>query len=261
MTLLLSRAQKKLIRSLHRRKGREAHGLFLVEGVRAVEACLDAHWPWRFAVLGPALDRTPRGAALRARLAASGAPAYEVARDEEFGGLAATERPQGVLLVAEWRPGRLEDWAPPPAAVLLVLEAVQDPGNVGTLLRAAHGLGAWAAAVTPGTADPWAPKAARAAGAALFHLPVARAALGAVLDWCRRHGFRILGADAEGEPLGRGEERGRRVALLLGNEGSGLTPAARAACDRVVAVPIAPTAESLNVAVAGALLLDRLRDA
>lgn len=247
---------KKLIRSLRRRKGRDEHGLFLVEGVRGVQACLDAGWEWRVAAVAPGLERVPGGAALAARLRASGGRVIE-ATDGELARLADTRTPQGVLLAAAVRRLRPADLAPPARAVVLVLDAVQDPGNVGTLLRTAHALGAFAAVTLPATADPWGPKAARAAAGALFHLPVASATWPEARAWLTDHGFRILGADVEGEPLGRAAPRDPRAALVLGNEGAGLSDAVRGACDRIVAVPIAAGAESLNAAVAGALLLDR----
>jgi TrmH family RNA methyltransferase len=257
--LVISSEARKLIRSLHRRKGREAHGLFLVEGPRGVAACLDARRPWHLAVVSPSLGRTPAGVALAARLRAAGRVLD--ADDRELARLADTETPQGVLLVARWEPARLEAWSPPPEAVVVVLDGIQDPGNVGTLVRAAHALGALAVVALPGTADPWSPKAVRAAAGAILRLPVAAAAWEETRDWLRRHGFEVWGAGAEGEPLPRGGPRPPRAALVLGNEGAGLSDAVRAACDRIVSVPIGPAAESLNAAVAGAILLDRWRDA
>lgn len=257
--MVISSEAKKLIRSLHRRKGREAHGLFLVEGVRGVAACLDARRPWHLAVVSPSLGRTPAGSALAARLRAAGRVLE--ADDRELARLADTETPQGVLLAARWEPTRLEACSPPEDAVVVVLDGVQDPGNVGTLVRTAYALGAFAAVALPGTADPWSPKATRAAAGAILHLPVAAAGWEETREWLRRHRFEVWGADAEGEPLPRGAPRPPRAALVLGNEGAGLSDAVRSACDRIVSIPIAGEAESLNAAAAGAILLDRLRDA
>ncbi len=255
--LLLSRKQRKLIGSLRRRKGRQEHGLFLVEGVRGAEACLGAGWAWSLAVVAPeSLRATPRGGALLRRLAAVGEPVVECS-EAELRGLAPTQSPQGVLLAAALQPARLDSLVPPEGAVCLVLDGVQDPGNVGTLIRTAHALGGFAAIALAGTADPWAPKAARAAAGALFHLPVVSAAGPEAFDWLRP-GFEILGADAAGAPLERAPRERRPRALVLGNEGAGLSEAARSWCGRIVSIPVVPSAESLNVAVAGALLLDRL---
>lgn len=254
--MVITREAKKLIRSLHRRKGREAQGLFLVEGVRGVGACLEAAWPWDLAVVAPSLGHTAAGAALAARLRAAGR--VMESDDRELAALAATRTPQGVLLAAALRPARLAELEPPEDAVAVLLDAIQDPGNVGTLVRTAHALGAYAVLALTGTADPFGPKAARAAAGALFHLPVPATSWEAARDWLRRHGFEVWGADAGGEPWPRGRARPPRVALALGNEGAGLSEAVRSACDRIVSVPIAAGAESLNAAAAGAILLDRL---
>lgn len=254
---LLTRAEEKLIRSLHRRKGRERHGLFLVEGVRAVEACLDSGWPWRLAVVTPALEETERGARLSARLRESRRTVVRCG-DERFSRIAATQTPQGVLLAAELRRAESAHLSPPEHPVCLVLDAVQDPGNVGTLIRSAHALGCFAVFALPGTADPWGPKTVRATAGGVFHLPIATVSWAEARAWLREHRFEILGADVGGEPFRRDGRRAGPEALVLGNEGAGLSQDVRRECDRIVSVPIAPTAESLNVAVAGAILLDRL---
>ncbi len=139
--------------------------------------------------------------------------------------------------------------------LLLIVDRVQDPGNLGTMIRTADAAGAAAVALTPGTVDPLNPKAARATMGALFHLPVAemhpdrlRAALSA-------HRVRLLAADTGGTVTARDAEYTRPLAVAVGNEGEGLAPAWLAAADQVVRIPIAGRAESLNAAVAAAILL------
>ncbi len=116
---------------------------------------------------------------------------------------------------------------------------------------------AWAVAL-PGTVDPWNPKAARASAGALFHLAVSQEPWPEVRAWLRRHDFLILCADAAGEPVPRPGQATRRFALVLGNEPFGLSEEVRSGCDRTVAIGLARGLDSLNVAIAGALLLDRL---
>ena len=179
-----------------------------------------------------------------------------VVSERELLALAPTEHSQGLIAVAR-TPG--QDWeevlAPQGRSVVLVLDAVQDPGNVGTLARTAEALGVGALVVLPGTADPWNPKAVRAAAGSLFRLPVLAGSWSEVADRLRSGGYRLLAADAAGEPP---PPAGGRVARVMGNEGAGLSAEVRAGVEGTIAVPIRGRAESLNVAAAAAILLHEL---
>jgi TrmH family RNA methyltransferase len=107
----------------------------------------------------------------------------------------------------------------------------------------------------PGTVDPWNPKAVRSAAGSSLRLPIAAADLSSLVSWLTERGGVLLGADAAGERLDAAPVRAGPVALALGNEGAGLGEDVRAACARLVAVPIAGSAESLNVGVAAGILM------
>ncbi|HWK89000.1 MAG TPA: RNA methyltransferase, partial [Longimicrobium sp.] len=171
--------------------------------------------------------------------------------------LADTETPQGILAVAEIPARSLDDLrvAGEPAA-LLVLDAVQDPGNLGTLVRTAEALGALGVVALPGTVDAWNPKAVRSAMGSVFRLPVVPAAWDELQPWLRTNGFRALAAAGGGEPLPSPPPA--RAALVLGNEGAGVGDETRARVDGTVGIPLRGRAESLNVAAAGAILLHEL---
>jgi len=249
---VLSRAEQKRLRALKRRKYREEEGLFLAEGVRLVEAMLDAGVDPRLVVTSPTLEDTERGRRLAERLAR-----LEVLRRVEDGVLAefaATESPQGVLAVAAIPRHELEGIRVEGPATVLILDGVQDPGNFGTLVRTADAFGAAFVAVLPGTVDPWNPKSVRAAAGAAFRIPIVQTDLDALLEWLHRHGFALYGAAAEGRPVDEVDPP-QRAALVVGNEGAGLGSDVRAAAEELLAVPIRPEAESLNVAVAAAVLL------
>jgi TrmH family RNA methyltransferase len=243
------------IRDLHRRKARERRGLALAEGVRLVEEMLAARVPCKGAVVSPALETTPRGAALLAALEAHGIT-IERASDQELTGIAATDHPQGVLAVYQPREWSLEHLAPSPRRPLVVLDAVQDPGNVGTIARTALAFGASGLIALPGTVDLANPKVVRGAAGALFRLPHMHADQVAVLDWLQRSAVPLWATDMQGEPLGAAPDT--PVALVLGNEGAGMQGDLLAAASRRVLIPIRPEAESLNVAVAAGILLHHL---
>lgn len=244
------------IRDLGRRRGRERRGLALAEGVRLVEEAVAAGIEVRGAAVSPALEATTRGRALKGGLEARGVR-LETVSETELEALADTEHPQGIVAVVRPPAWRLDDIATPAGAVVLVLDAVQDPGNVGTMLRTALGLGAAGVVALKGTAELTGPKVMRGSMGAMFRLPAVPAETDALVAWARARGVALWVADARGEPLGPGAGRRHRpaVALVLGNEGAGVGAGLRAAAARRVAVPLAPGAESLNVAVAAGILL------
>lgn len=244
------------IRDLHRRKARERRHLALAEGVRLVEEMLAAQVSCKGAVVSPALERTPRGAALLAELGRRGI-AVERVDDRELAGIAATEHPQGIVAAYQPRDWSLDDLRVGPGAPLVVLDAVQDPGNVGTIARTALAFGAAGVVALPGTVDLANPKLVRAAAGALFRLPHLHAERESLLDWLRRHGVALWATTMDGEPLD-GEAPDAVVALVLGNEGAGIDEHLLAAAARRIGIPIRAEAESLNVAVAAGILLHHL---
>jgi TrmH family RNA methyltransferase len=248
-----------LVRHLSLRRGRERRGLALAEGVRLVEEVLATGVVIRAALVSPALEATPRGAALAASLK-SRAPRFESMTDRQLAELAATEHPQGVLVVIEPKPGTLDDISLSSRSVVLVLDAVQDPGNVGTMIRTAHGLGAAGVIALPGSAELVNPKVLRATMGSAFRLPTVAAGHDETLKWLAERGAGVWVAAADGEAISAAR-RPSPVALVVGNEGAGVSERMSAAASRRVAVPLAAGAESLNVGVAaGILLYEALRD-
>ena len=245
-----------MIRDLHRRRGRERRGLALAEGVRLVEEALAAELPLRGAAISPALEATTRGRALKSALERR-AVRIEPVSESELAALADTEHPQGVVAVVEPRRWTMADIQVAPGRPVLALDGVQDPGNVGTILRSALGLGAAGVIALKGTAELTSPKVVRGSMGALFRLPAVAEDMDAFLAWAGERRLELWAAAADGAPLEPGGARGHTasVGLVLGNEGAGVSPALEAAATRRVAVRLAPGAESLNVAIAAAILL------
>ena len=242
-----------LVRNLQQRKGRKRQRLAVAEGIRLVEEALAARVPFRGAIVSPALAKTARGEALLVDLAAHAVPLEELPT-REFERLAGTDTPQGVLAVVDPPTWPLDHIVPAPSAPVLVLDAVQDPGNVGTLLRTAFALGAAGAVLLKGTADPHNAKVLRAAMGATFRLPTAPADDGQLAAWAREREIAVWAAASQGTPLVQ-LTAPARLAIVVGNEGAGVRDAIRALAVQRVAVPLARGAESLNVAVAAGILL------
>ena len=243
------------VRDLQRRKARGRRGLAVVEGVRLVEEALAAGLEFKGALVAPELARTTRGQALTAELA-SHAVAVEEIGSRAFSDLAGTDTPQGILAIVQPRAWGLEDVATGP---LLVVDGVQDPGNVGTLIRTAHALGASASLLLRGSADPMNPKALRAAMGATFRHAVVQLDDGPFIAWARDRSITLWAAAADGVPLPRALDSRTSprelIAVIVGNEGAGIRPQLNAIAAQRVAIPLARGAESLNVAVAAGILL------
>lgn len=249
-TTPLSHRAARLIARLRTRKGRRREALVLVEGIRAATTALDAGAPVRMAVISPRLSAREDGVALADRLAELDIDVRHV-DDARLEDLSDTEAPQGVLLVCEETRASLAELVP---GLWLVLDAVQDPGNAGTLVRAAAAFGADGVVVLDGTVDPWSPKAVRASAGLVYRVPLVRATLADFLAEVTRAGVEVVVTDAAGQDVA-GLERTGALALVLGNEGAGVRAPLEDAAGRTVAVPMRGPVESLNVGVAGSILL------
>jgi TrmH family RNA methyltransferase len=249
----LSDGKRRLLGRLQRRKTREREGLVLVEGVRAVLEALGGGARPRF------LLRSPRSEALlgpELEAATQGLECLTVTHGE-MAEVAGTESPQGVLLVAEEpRPDPGSVWDAPVPRVL-VLDGIQDPGNVGTLIRAAAAFGCTGVAALDGTADAWGARAVRAAAGTTFRLPVVHLPWHEFEEALRTRRVPLVVADAGGADI-RAVNAPPNWALAVGGEGAGCRPEVRARSDYVVSVAMPGGVESLNVGVAGAILLHEL---
>lgn len=228
----------------------------MVEGVRAVEELLRSPLTVTGLVVAPKLLESARGSALAESARTRG---IEIANvdDKAFRSAAETDSPQGIIAIAEAPARSLEALPQAGRLRLLLLDAVQDPGNVGTIIRTAAALGATAVVALPGTVDVWNAKVVRSAMGAHFHFPAFHAAWQDVDDFLSRTATSLWCADTGGEPLVHPAPE--RLALAVGNEGAGLSPAVRVRADRIVSLPITALVESLNVAVAAGILLHELR--
>ncbi|MFL5605082.1 MAG: TrmH family RNA methyltransferase [Gemmatimonadaceae bacterium] len=246
-----------LARDLRRRKARERQQLFAAEGVRAVEELVRSGLALRGALVAPQLAEAPRGAALLQLLQERGIDVAQVTA-LEFASAAETESPQGVLAIAEIPDRSLDRLRLGSKTRLVLLDAVQDPGNVGTILRTAAALGAAAVIALPGTVDLWNAKVVRSAMGAGFHIPAFGATWDAVDQLRQREALVLWGADAGGTSLHELSPPDR-LGLVVGNEGAGLSAEARARVQVLASLPIDSKVESLNVAVATGILLYQLR--
>lgn len=238
----------KLVRSLFgRAKERRAAGAFVAEGVRLIEEAVNVGWPFHFALVRPQLSK--RGQALVNRLREHGVEVNEVAAPllETIGD---TETSQGILAVLSLPENALPATRPD---FVLIVDQMRDPGNLGTLLRAASAAGVQLVLLTPETVDAFAPKVVRAGMGAHFRLPICSLPWEAIRQAVV--GLKVYLAEAAGRlPYWQADFRAP-LALIIGSEAEGPSQEARAIAGETVFIPMPGGSESLNAAIAGAILL------
>jgi TrmH family RNA methyltransferase len=228
--------------------------LCLLEGPKVVEEALAAHVEVAEAAAAPEVEASPRGAAVLAALRAQGVPVRRL-HARLVASLSEAETSQGLLALAR-RPRFDEAILFRANPLVLVAVGVQNPGNLGGLLRTAEAAGATGAYLAEGCADPFSWKALRGSMGSAFRFPHVRGGPAeALLDGLEARGVALLATAADGERLYDEVDLTRPVALLFGSEGKGLpSPLARRAAT-CLRIPVAPPVESLNVGVAAGILL------
>lgn len=169
-----------------------------------------------------------------------------------------TEQPQGIVAIAQIPHFLLADLPEQNSGRWLVLDAIQDPGNVGTILRSAAAFGMDAVITLPGTVDVWNAKVVRSSMGASFRLPVLAATRDELARFLSERSISLWVADAGGDAA-TDTDVPERLALAVGNEGAGISGELLRLAERRVAIPMEATVESLNVAVATGILLFILR--
>ena len=241
----------KRIRKLRRRKHRAEEGALFVEGIAPVWAAVDSGAAIEVVVTAPDLLTSERAKDLVARL---NVPVVEVTA-EAFGSIADREHPSGLGAIAATPQRALSDIAVGDSALVVALDEVGNPGNLGTVVRTADAAGAAAVVIAGAAADAWHPGAVKASMGTVFSTPVVAAVLDDVLAWARANDLGIVATSAHGRVDHWAAEYPPRCLLLFGSEATGLSPETLAAADEVVRVPQQGAASSLNLAVAAGIVI------
>jgi TrmH family RNA methyltransferase len=255
----LQNERVKLIRSLEMRKARRETGLFVAEGASVLVTARDAGWTPKMLVFlaGSAQAGVPRSLVDWAERA--GAECLEVSQ-AVLAKIAAKDNPQTVLAVFEQR------WANEPDAravagdaLWLALEAVRDPGNLGSIIRTADAVGTSGIMLIGTSVDPYARECVRATMGSIFHVPLVRMSPESFLASARKWRGDVVGTELSAREDFRAGRYRVPTLLVMGSEGPGLSPELAATCSRRVKIPMAGRLDSLNLAVATALMLYEIR--
>lgn len=237
---------KNVINLVKKSKDRRAQGLFVVEGKKMFE-------------------ETPRGRLCRVYVSESfkkddagclSGCEYETVSDKVFARMSDTRTPQGVMALVRMKEYGLEDMLGKPSPLLMVLENIQDPGNLGTIIRSAEGAGVDGIIMTAGTVDIYNPKAIRSTMGALYRMKytyVDRVA--DIAEFLKKNRIKAYAAHLQGAVDYADCDYTKGTAFFIGNEGSGLTGEAAALADTKIIIPMKGQLESLNAAVSSAVLM------
>lgn len=272
MDLITSRENKwlKLFRAVLRGSGPKSGEPIGVEGPKLIEGALRSGAETEALLISESAEGEAEAILRAAGETEGGISRSRILRttDRLFRSVAGTDTPQGVAALFRQRAWTLEDVLRGVGAIrgttplAIVLAEIQDPGNVGTILRSAEAFGATGAISTRGTADPWSPKALRASAGAGLRLPVLRGmAIPILMAQLRMSRVKIYAAAAApADAVSRNNiaaeaDLREPTALFIGNEGAGLPVEVRRAADAILTIPTRPDVESLNAAVAASILL------
>jgi RNA methyltransferase, TrmH family len=235
-----------------------------VEGPKLVEEALRSGMEAHALLVSEAGEQEAGRILETASTSETGIPRSRVLRttNKLFEGVAGTQSPQGIAALFRQRAWGFDDVLRGPGAMrgssplVIVLAAVQDPGNVGTILRSAEAFGATGAVAGRGTADPWSPKALRASAGSALRLPVMRGmAIPVLLAQLKIAGVKIYAATSAREVRGAAADLRDSAAIFVGNESNGLPGEVLRSADAMISIPMAAAVESLNAGVAASLVL------
>lgn len=260
MSEYISSVTNKLIKeiaSLKQRKYRDKFGMFLAEGVRLVEECANACWPVAICIYTEEAAVHERAKAIIDQLSATNCRMVMVSEDI-YNKISDTEQPQGIMVVVKKRQVSFEQIlvSTDKQPLLVVLDGIQDPGNAGTIIRTADAAGCVGVIVLKGSADIYAGKTVRATMGSLFHMPVMEGMSPAELILkLKQANIKLLATCLQQSEVYYQTNFNCPAAIVLGNEGQGISHELIHAADACLHIPLVGHAESLNVAVAAGVVL------
>lgn len=237
---------KNVINLIKKSKDRKAQGLFVVEGKRMFEETPKARIHSLF--VSESYERENR--------ASLSGYAYETVSDEVFSYMSDTKTPQGIMALVKMSEYSVEDMIAGENPLIMILENLQDPGNLGTIIRTAEGAGVDGIIMTNGTVDIYNPKVIRSTMGAMYRMKFAYTDnLGETVGLLKSRGITTYAAHLKGAVDYVTCDYGKGTAFFIGNEGNGLTDGATELADRKIIIPMKGSLESLNAAVSAALLM------
>lgn len=255
----LSNPLVKDIKALSLKKFRDQNNAFMAEGLKLVIDALDLGWEIRTLIFAKAGRGNAAVEKVAARTVAAGGDVLEVS-EKVLSSITRRDNPQMVVGVFTQRLVPLKDIRPARGDVWVALDRVRDPGNLGTVIRTVDAVGAKGVILVGDTTDPFSLETVRATMGSIFAVPVAKASVEAFLAWRKGFPGLVAGTHLKGAVDYRSVDfSDKPVLLMMGNEQQGLPDDLAQSCDRLLRIPQAGRADSLNLAVATGVMLFEIR--
>ncbi len=247
----------KEIKALHQKKHRDIQGVYFVEGIRFVNDAIDNEQAINKIIMSDRLETLNGGTRLISRISEVCSDIYMVP-DKLFREISDTQTPQGVMAVLEKRHTDFQ-MALKAGTSIVVLDSLQDPGNVGTIIRTADAAGVSAVMMTKGCVDLYSPKVLRSTMGSVFHLPIFEDLdIVDAIQILKANDYKVIASHLEGENNYYDEDLSCKSAIIVGNEANGISQDTAAAADRLIKIPMPGKAESLNASIAAGIMIYEL---
>lgn len=247
------------IKALSQKKNRESSGHFMAEGLKLVIDALDTGWVIETLIYAKAAKGKPLVDKVAARTVASGGLVLEVS-EKVLSSITHRDNPQSVVGIFNARWAKLSDVRPKAGETWVALDRVRDPGNLGTIIRTADAAGASGVILVGETTDPFALETVRATMGSVFAVPIVRTSVADFLKWQKAAGVSVVATHLKGAvDYRKPDYAARPIVILMGNEQAGLPDELADAADIRVRIPQQGRADSLNLAVATAIMLFEAR--
>ncbi|HEY5584981.1 MAG TPA: RNA methyltransferase [Ruminiclostridium sp.] len=244
----------KEIKALHLKKNRDAQGLYFVEGIRFVSEAIYNGQAIVKVIISDKLQSLKGGEEIIERITAV-CDDCSLVPEKLFKEISDTQTPQGILAVLR-KSEFVFDSVIKQGSSVVILDSLQDPGNVGTIIRTSDAAGVSAVILTKGCVDLFSPKVLRSTMGSIFHLPIFEGLyINEIIGLLKESGYKIIAAHLNGQNNYYDEELSGKNAIIVGNEANGISEETAEIADRLVKIPMPGKAESLNAAVAAAIMI------
>lgn len=244
----------KEVRALKQKKYREESGMFFIEGIRFVEEVLKEDIPISKVLVSECLSDVNGGKEILEKVKERGCSVFTMPH-KLFIELSDTKNPQGILAILHARNYKIEDMYDE-KNFFIILDYIQDPGNMGTIIRTADAVGATGVVLSKGCVDIYNPKVLRSTMGSVFHIPICFSEdIFKTLDDMKSKGIKVCAAHLEGDCDYFDIDVTDNIAIIIGNEANGISQEIKEYADILVRIPMVGKAESLNASVAAGILM------
>lgn len=244
----------KEIKALHLKKNRDAEGTYFVEGIRFVNEAIDNEQNIIKIIISDKLENLNGGKEI-IKKAESVCNECFLVNEKLFKEISDTQTPQGILAVLKKREFNL-DTAIKEGKSIVVLDCLQDPGNVGTIIRTSDAAGISAVILTKGCVDLYSPKVLRSTMGSVFHMPIfENMNIYETIELLKKSDYRVIASHLNGENNYFNEDLTGKIAIMVGNEANGISNETAELADSLVKIPMLGKAESLNASIAASIMI------